>query len=575
MGSRKQFWLAVLISLILPAARCEADSYSEVEADIKDNAQSVIDSVLSNTAVGQQISAKHNSNGSLFNDPKYKRHPWIKGNSEWEKVWKEDDDEIIKKGFGEYRNECFDMQILGCCCYPTCDKCPWAYVGYWWPEVVVTVNNFCISALMGPVGSMVTDPNGMPVKTPSAYKKIGLDNGTYMDFYGGCFPDESTWRAALDTILGPKVAQKIVDGMPGAGVKGGKPKKLPAGLRKAPHRGNSAVTSVGSSSGLGIESTNLEAHLYRTWTDVEAYHDVFNPVQGWAECFTPKCTRPWLGTNIWPRMMTENADRKMTQRWRFPEMSKERVNDGSSCNKLYKKEWANVPETAVFKQSDVLGNLSKLKKNTCASYRASDEGAEILHWKNPIDQAVPGNKLGIKENSSTPLRRNCMQPEVGQVYPLVGEHQSDLESAGTISTALRSNEWASWCKWDDEVRTNVFNYEGALFSEMHPSTPGKNTKSTNVNRSSGYFWGPRSSTYVSWPTPPDKIQRIYPVKEKSDTCFTVDEADRRLRPELFPPGLYDGTDNGETRYVIWNYRTCCVCPGCDEDYELSCVPVTE
>lgn len=566
----------VLIAVqFLMVGTCWADSYSEVAADLRGNAETVTRAARTNPAIGQGIAARLSSQGSQFSEPEFQAHPWAEGNNDWEQVWKVDDDATIKKGFSEYRSECFDMQVLGCCCRDSCDNCPWAYIGYWWPEAVISLNNYCVSALMGPAGSVVTDSNGSTVNNPPGYASSGLSNGATMDFHGGCFRDQESWRDAIDSMLGPQVGAKIRAGFPGAGIGGGLPQTFPAGLRQRPHRGNSAVTSVGSIGGFGIETTNLEAHMYRTWADVEASRGSFNPLAGFAECFSPKCVRPWIGSDIWPRMMTENARRDMPARWRLPERSAERVNDGQSCNSRYRQEWDGVPEMATFSENDVPQNFNKLIRGTCASFRASDGGLAALNWKNPIDQAVPGNRLGIIPQDSPQHAQNCLQPEVGQVYPLVGEYQSDSESAGAIGTALRANEWASWCKWDDSMRSNIFNYKGAAYSSLHSSTQGKVRVAMNTNRSSGYFWGPRANTYVAWPTPPDKLQRIFPVKGPSDTCFTADEADKRLRPDLFPTGLYDGNDQGETRIVIWNYRTCCVCPSCDPSEAISCVPVTE
>ncbi|MCB0343874.1 MAG: hypothetical protein KDD66_02090 [Bdellovibrionales bacterium] len=570
---RKLFLISLLICT--SALPCAADSYSEVESDVRTNAQSVIQSLNTNPAAGQTIANQFHSGGTMFDDPNFKDHPWRLGNNDWERVWKVEDDHSIKKGFTEYKDECFDVQILGCCCGGNCDNCPWTFIGYWWPEVVVSLNNFCISALIGPSGSIVRDPNGTPVPNPPGYYAAGLANGNAMDFHGGCFRDSASWRAELDIILGPEIAQKIQQGFAPSGIPGGSPQELPAALRQTPHLGNSAVTSIGQGLHTGIETTNLEAHIFRPWADVQSSRGEFNPLANFAACFAPSCLKPWAGYDVWPRLMTENSKRGMQARWRLPELSRERTYSDLACNAKYRQEWNGVPEKAIISEENVPSSFVSLTENTCASYRASPEGAAALHWKNPIDEAVPGNPLGITPHSDSPLAQNCLQSEVGQVYPLTGEFQSDSEAAGTISIALRANEWASWCKWDDQLRSNIFNYKGAAYSQLHGSTLGKNTVNSNINRSSGFFWGPRNSTYLSLPTPPDKLQRIFPVKGQSDKCFTVDEADRRLRPDLFPHGLYDGSNNGETRIVVWNYRTCCVCPSCGSSGTGACIPVTE
>ena len=545
-----------------------ADSLSQVEAQLGLRASEVVAEANNSPASGTRFS----STGAEFHTNQFAEHPWKDGNASWKEVWQQRDDSIVKKGFNQYRESCFDMQPLGCCCLNGCDDCPWTMVGYWWPEVVITINNYCISALMGPQGSVVTYSNGETAVNPPGYQQAGLGaDGAPMNFHGGCFNDQQSWRSALDSLLGPTVAAKIVAGLPGVTVSGNGTTNIPAQLRDAPHLGNSAVTSIGLGGALGLETTNLEAHLYRTWTDVQASRGEFNPASALSSCFTPKCTGPWLGNKIWPRLQTENPTRDMLARWRLPERSAERVNGGGFCNSLYQDRWQGVPETASFSLTDVPDNFNKLVSNTCAGYRASAAGAANLGWESPIREMLPE----IAAVSTPALEQNCLQSEVGQVYPLVGEYQSDNEAAGNISLALRANEWASWCKWPESVRSNIFNYKGALYSDFHPSSAGKNTVTTNINRSSGAYFGPRDFSYISWPTPPDKLQRVFPVKDRSDSCFFADDADKRRRPDLFPPGLYAGNTTGETRFVIWNYRTCCVCPECDGDEAMACVPMTE
>ena len=92
-----------------------------------------------------------------------------------------------------------------------------------------------------------------------------------------------------------------------------------------------------------------------------------------------------------------------------------------------------------------------------ASWRASSAARSTIGWDNPIDQPLPRTQLGIKESQNELLKRNCLPPEAGQVYPLIGRYVASSEDRGAVTAVRRMLEWTSWEKWPERIRTNPFN----------------------------------------------------------------------------------------------------------------------
>lgn len=494
--------IMMILLLLAPLAARAEHPYdgrygNEDRHEVGRAAEAIQKALDSDFQIGREIAADFAPGGSQFDGREYAEHPLDDG----------DPLALVNYGAIDIANVSAGL--------PSCLGFRWTFwteglavcsgPEFFWPEVVVTVNDYGRSSYF---------------QEPAAEAQT------------------SAWRLLLTTMRAMLIGLDPKDGIP-----------ITADDNK--HHGRSATEPGGDSIHDGIRT--YEAHAF-TSGFVFFFNEILeelkesNPIIGvivrlFRHCFPNR------------RKFVFNMSEMMPQNWRIAELSSLRVSRGeqkyrevygpvfdlqrSVSRRMFDRYSHNplVPQGAAgpYEHLPWQALREPVRRNMCASYRAADGeaiGDALNATLMPWEELVPAER----GSGVWPIfERQCYHETFGELYPLTGAVQSNSPAIAPLLAARKFMEWASWRQWPWQIRANYFN-------DDH----GQKQLFRRGGEDDGVKYDDRR---------PDRIQRLFPERTG---CFTTkDVHDRNLSD--FPRDLVKREDEGEMRFVFWNRRRCGYC----------------
>jgi hypothetical protein len=424
-------------------------------------------------------------------------------------AWTEDSEKILDMGEDAFY-ACFTPKKLA----DTCEYCEPAALcpyrcgclpnngytwSYWWPEAIIEVNEFGVTAIEKPQDfASGLDPVELAKALDANFKPDDVD--PFLEEYGvtelADLPSELRAEPNLGRTQweGPNVPQKILAAEGHAWRT-----KLAQGL------------SQKRCQGCGIDHYHMPPPYcpqIETWYNGYLYGNI-------AYCFLD--TTPVDGNSLFG--WTEELN--WAPYWRLPGKS-ETLDEEIEDDQFTKIDQPSadllalgIPTSTPGDPLGLVSNTTYHKSESCAAYRAHK-------WED--DYGDLEDAVGIVPYDNDDMEHICYKGG-GQLYPPVGAlfgHFTPLVSAGFL--ARRAIELFS--------RTNKY-----------PGGPS-GTEERYENR------------LTLFDDRVDKLQRVYP--EFSEECFKIEDIDD-WNTDMFPPDLVKETHTNSIRYVYWNRRVACTC----------------
>lgn len=336
----------------------------------------------------------------------------------------------------------------------------------------------------------------------------------------------------------------------------------PAGLKAAPHLGNSHFEGSGGIPTGGMYS-QFETRVVRTAHDAQRSLDYD---QGDPFAYLRECMPPRKDKDITNAMFTKkkrfaffNSER-IPDLWRLPELSDMRYQGAEPpYMQLYGKAheltsrigqayYANSfspqglggprPQINLIAMNAVCGSYWLNARARYAALYAIFGDAEF-----PIDRTFQNRIAPINPGEKDDWRRICYHPSMGALYPLVGTVDAESNTLAPIMAIRRFMDWTSWKNLAPAAQAGgVDRRTNHMDGFLDPVAEAIFKDFGNV-----YHRGPRR---------PDKIQRLNPAP-MINHCVGMSKVHPRnplFAQNIMPPGF-----RGSWRYAHWNRRKGCVC----------------
>ncbi|MCC6220479.1 MAG: hypothetical protein IT291_04465 [Deltaproteobacteria bacterium] len=486
---------------------------------------------------GEHIADKYKANGTKWKEADPKQHDWTKGPGHFRDLdpssadWLRDSIRLMGLGEGgdlATFSECFQPTLVSPICTSCYPPCVWVdckclpntgyTFEYWWPEMIIEVSNFGISAYSPRADdggrladatfkglAEILDKQFRPGELKKLFKRRGID----VDTPGNEFESTAQWYENDNNVSPLERSTEFAGLLPGD--------------QTVFHEAHVYQTKVGYDAsrkrekgvgfcGLEIVKTKVGCIPRPFWYNgylrgnEECFYDTLDEedtvVRGWTEeiLFAPT----WRIAEL-----SVNADEKLYK------LSSPKVTEGSPLGMIANKSHSN-------------SNESYVEQNSCTSYRlyrAENEyrlenGESKGKWDESADLARMFKGLEPLDNED--MEQICYR-HGEQLYPVV-QNVMGIFSADTSTSYLARR---------------------AIELISNP----------NINTTADYPHRPPRFADLD---KSDKLQRIYPG-DKPSRCYSMDEVDEH-DTVLFPGNVEKESDEGGFRYVYWNKRTACVCP---------------